>query len=77
MSKIVNRWNKEKHEYVEHHIPENWNVKTYSIDMNEIVNCVCCGKEMRFGDGYTSRRFHSKVGFGYCECEKCYFSYKE
>ena len=73
----INRWDNGKKEYVEHDIPDDWNCKTFSFDMDEEVNCVCCGKKMKFGDGYTSRRFHTAMGMGCCECENCYFSYKE
>ena len=73
----INKWDNEKKEYVEHDVPDDWNIKTYTDDMDEVVNCVCCGKKMMFGDGYTSRRFHNVWGFGYCECRKCYFSYEE
>lgn len=73
---IINKWNDKKHIYEKTQIPDDWNVKTYCDDMNEVVSCVCCGKKIIFGNGYTSRRFHTEIGMGYCECEKCYFSYK-
>ena len=46
--------------------------KTYSNDMSEIVVCPNCNKELRFGDCYTSRRWHSDYGIAYAVCEKCY-----
>lgn len=73
----INKWNNNKKEYEEYNIPDDWKVKTYCCDMDEIVNCVCCGRELPYGFGYTSRRFHTKHGMGYAECEDCYFSYKE
>ena len=41
--------------------------------MDEIVNCCQCLKEMKFGEGYTSKEVHTPVlGFGYCVCSECY-----
>ena len=53
-------------------VPDEWNVKSYSDDMDEIVNCPHCGKEVTFGSCYTSREIHTPNGFGYAVCEKCY-----
>lgn len=61
----------------EHTVPSDWKIATYCDDMDEIVNCVSCGSELKFGFGYSSRRYYSKGGFGYCECENCYFSYHQ
>lgn len=68
----IDKWNCKKHIYEKQQIPDNWNCKTYSSDMNEIVNCPHCGKEIKFGDGYTSLEFHTGMGFGYVVCEECY-----
>ena len=53
-------------------VPDDWNVKSYSDDMDEIVNCPHCGKEVTFGSCYTSKEIHTPHGFGYAVCEKCY-----
>ena len=34
-----------------------------------------CGREVKFGDCYTSMRYHSGAGFGYNECPECYEEY--
>lgn len=73
----IQRWNNATKEYRPHEVPDDWKLILYTEDMDTPINCVCCGKEMTFGDGYTSRRFHTEHGMGYYECEKCYFSYKE
>ena len=72
-SRTIDRWdhNTEKYEPVE--IPDDWNVKMYSDNMDEIINCPNCGKEFPYGEGYTSRRYHNKYGMGYMECEDCYY----
>lgn len=71
----IKRWDEENQSYTQVTIPDDWKIKAYSVDMDEIINCVCCGKVMTFGDGYTSRRFHTEKGYGYAECGKCYFEY--
>ena len=48
------------------------NLKTYSEDMNEIVNCAQCLKEIKIGDSYTSKEIHTDLGFGFAVCSKCY-----
>ena len=53
-------------------VPDDWNVKNYSDDMDEIVNCPHCGKEVTFGSCYTSKEIHTPHGFGYAVCDKCY-----
>lgn len=72
----INKWNNLSLVYEQVEVPDDWNIKTYSDDMNEEINCVCCGKKITFGEGYTSRRFHKGMGMGYAECEECYFAYE-
>ena len=31
-----------------------------------------CGKELKYGDTYTSLEIHTAMGFGYGVCEDCY-----
>lgn len=51
---------------------EPLNIKTYSEDMNEIVNCAQCLKEIKIGDSYTSKEINTDLGFGFAVCEDCY-----
>ncbi len=44
----------------------------YSSDMDKTVTCPGCGCDVRYGDTFTSRRFHDSVGFGYGVCEACH-----
>lgn len=69
---MLNHWNDDKQTYEPHDVPDNWNVKSYGFDMDEIVNCPHCGKEVTYGSCYTSREIHTPHGFGYAVCEKCY-----
>lgn len=69
---ILQKWNGMKHTYEDYEIPSDWICKTYSNDMDEIVNCPHCGKELRFGETYTSKEIHTAIGFGYGVCHDCY-----
>ncbi len=69
---IVGKWNYKKHDYEPYKIPDDWNCKTYSEDMDEIINCARCGRTVKFGDCYTSLEIHKESGFGYGVCENCY-----
>lgn len=66
------RWNFNTREYEPYSVPADWNCKTYSVDMDEIVNCPHCGRQVAFGECYTSRQIHTEHGFGYAVCESCY-----
>lgn len=69
---VLNKWNYEKREYEPYEVPDDWHTLLYTNDMDELVNCVSCGKKVKFGETYTSREVHSNMGFGYPVCEKCY-----
>lgn len=68
----LQKWNYKKHEYEKYIVPLLWNVKTYSKDFNEKINCASCGRKIEYGDSLTSLEIHTNIGFGYCVCEKCY-----
>lgn len=70
---LLRKWNYKKRQYDPYEVPDSWNVKTYTSNMDEIVNCPHCGKEVKFGDCYTSHEIHTQYGFGYGVCEDCYF----
>lgn len=68
----LQRWDFEKRGYEPYSVPDDWNISVYCADMNTVINCAECGRKMTYGEGYTSRRIHTKMGFGYCVCEECY-----
>ena len=70
--KKIRRWDPAKRRYEPHLVMDKWNLKVYSNDMEEVINCARCGKKLLFGDGYTSRQIHTGLGFGYTVCKKCY-----
>jgi hypothetical protein len=72
---IIQKWNEKIKDYEDYEIPDNWHTPLISDNMDEIINCVNCGDKIKFGNGYTSQRYHNKNGIGYYECEECYFDY--
>ena len=72
LKRVLKKWNYSKHYYEPYMIPISWNCKTYCDDMDEAVNCVQCGRAIRFGEGYTSFEIQTGVGFGYCVCPACH-----
>lgn len=70
--KRVRKWNYEKHDYELYIIPDGWEVCLYTEDMDKIVNCVQCGKEIKYGNTYTSQEVHTHLGLGYHVCEDCH-----
>lgn len=71
---ILNKFNYQKHDYEDYEVPDHWNCKVYSNEMDLIVNCPQCGKELRYGECYTSLEIHTKLGMGYGVCSGCYES---
>lgn len=69
---LVGKWNYEKDDYDPYVIPGEWHTPLYTDNMDEIVNCVQCGKELTFGGCYTSKEIHSNIGIGYGVCPDCY-----
>lgn len=70
--KNIQRWNYDKQAYELYMIPSTWSVKSYSNDMDEIVNCAHCGRPVTYGSCYTSKEIHTPHGFGYAVCGECY-----
>lgn len=68
----LKKWNYKTHTYDTFEVPKEWNCKTYSSNMEEIINCPHCGKEFKYGDSYTSLEIHTDIGFGYGVCDDCY-----
>lgn len=68
----LKKWSTSSHQYIQQEIPDEWNCKMYSNNMKEIVNCPHCGKELEFGQTFTSLEFHNFLGLGYGVCKSCY-----
>ena len=71
---VIQKWDYPSHSYFT--IPlisrTPLNLKTYSEDMKEMVNCCQCLKKIKYGDTYTSKEIHTDLGFGFAVCEDCY-----
>ena len=70
--KFLQRWDYDSHEYIPFVVPDECVFKIYSDNIDDIINCCQCLKEMKFGEGHTSMEVHTGAGFGYAVCEKCY-----
>lgn len=45
----------------------------FSDDMNDMTTCPSCGKEVKYGDTYTSTVYYFNGGvFGMSVCEECH-----
>lgn len=54
-------------------IPPEWNCKSKSDNMDEMINCAECGKLIRYGESFSSSLIHDKNGECYCICSDCVF----
>lgn len=64
------KWDWHKHEYEPYDLPEG--SVMYHHDMDKKVTCAQCGKEITFGDSYSSWEIHNNIGLGYSVCDDCY-----
>ena len=70
---MLRRYNVKTKRYHPYAIPDDWYVTTFEVDMDKNINCARCGKEITFGEGYTSLQIHTKeCGFGYTVCPSCH-----
>lgn len=69
---LLRKWDYEKHEYEPYIVPDEWECRYSGFDMSEIINCCQCGKEVMFGECYTSLEVHTFYGIGYMVCENCH-----
>ena len=68
----LNKWNYKTHKYEPYIVSDEWKCKLRCNDLEEKINCPHCGKEIKFGDSYTSLEIHNHIGFGFAVCEKCH-----
>ena len=68
--KAVNKWNFKLHKYEDVQIDDKCSM--YEDDMDKIIKCPNCNKDVKFGDCYTSKQYHNDFGFGYAVCGECY-----
>ena len=71
----IQKWNEQTKEYEPYDVPNDWKLPLVCDNMDAPINCVNCGEQITFGEGITSKRYHNRFGFGFYECEKCYYDY--
>lgn len=74
MAKMAQKWIDTKHKYIPYKLPDG--ASCYEDDMDKEISCCVCGKKIKYGDSFTSRRIHTTAGIGFCECYECYFDYQ-
>lgn len=69
---FLNKWNYKKHKYEPYEVPDNWDVAEIKSDMDATCNCASCGRQIKFGDSYSSNIFHILLGLSCAVCGECY-----
>lgn len=69
---FIHLWDYKTHSFHQYGVPNEWKISICCADMSQIVNCAGCGKELPYGETYTSLERHSFKGFGYGVCNECY-----
>lgn len=67
----IKKWNFLKRAY-EPYTPPAGRISLYEPVMETPIVCASCGKQMTFGDGYTSSELHNSFGMGYTVCVSCH-----
>lgn len=68
----MQKWNHEKGMYEPYVIPADWECPLFCDDMQSVVNCASCGREIVYANCYTSMEIHDDWGFGFAVCQECY-----
>lgn len=55
---------------VQYSVPKG--ARLYTDNLDEIIVCADCGKQIRAGDTFTSRTILTDLGFGFMVCPECY-----
>ena len=70
--RVLRKWDYDDHDYRPYYVPAEWKVAVYSDDLNDVIQCAHCGKELTYGDSLTSLEIHTVLGMGYSVCSECY-----
>ena len=73
---ILRRWSESTRRYMPYVVPDEWRVSSFEEDMETPVNCCQCGRELPYGECYTSIQVHTPIGMGYAVCGDCYFGHE-
>lgn len=69
---VVGKWNYKIQDYDPHKIPDEWHCPVSCDDTDEIINCCQCGREIKFGESYTSKEIQDDYALGFRVCDKCH-----
>jgi len=70
--KIARIWRPEKKAYDKYYIPMSWYTPLWTANMDAVVNCASCGKQLKYGDTFSSRFIHTEMGIAYYVCPECH-----
>lgn len=73
----MERYDPKTNSYMPYKVPDDWNCKSYSNDMDEIISCARCGVKLPYGNAYTSFQIHTSMGAGYGVCWNCHQQERE
>lgn len=65
------KWDFAARKYLPYEIPDGWFCPLPLGDMDTMVNCASCSRELPCGDAYTSKTIHTSTGLGYLICKVC------
>ena len=69
----MKRWSYKTQSYIKYDVPKKWKCLIYCDDMDEKINCAECGKEITFGESYSSHRIFNDSGvFSHMVCPECH-----
>lgn len=68
----MKKWNYEKRKHEEYTVPQNWRVGLYSRDLEELIDCACCGTPLKISQKYRSLEIHNEQGQEYAVCKRCF-----
>ena len=67
---IVTKYNPKTGRCALHRLPDGAILET--DDMDKVVPCADCGRDIKFGESHTSRTILTQKGLGFPICESCY-----
>lgn len=66
----VGKWNYKTRTYDDYTLP--CGASLWSDDLEKMIRCASCAKDIKSGDCYTSLEIHSDLGMGFLVCPCCY-----
>lgn len=68
---MAKKWNLRLRQYEPYTLPAGWVCPQICEDMEMPINCASCGKQMTYGQGFTSRIIQTDGGMSYSVCWDC------